>query len=237
MLKIGICDDEQRCIDIIKAYLDRLKKDVNEEFVYYSFTSGEEVVKYCGELDILFLDIQMGGMSGIETMRFVEKENNIKNIVFVSAYSDRMNELFGLKTRAFVYKPFDYSVFYKEMVRVLNNIAKVNLIEIREKTGNLYVDSRDIVYVIGEDKYIKIVTTKKDYIVCGSLREWEDRLTKSHMIRVHRSYIVNMKYISKLSDKIELIINNVEIPLGRKYKQTVKQQYKESTYLINLMWI
>ena len=231
MLTIGLCDDEPRCIDILIAYLDKLKKDIKEDFTYFVFYSGEDVLKYDGELDILLLDIQMGGMSGIDTMRIVEKENNIKNIVFVSAYSDRMNELFGLKTRAFVYKPFDYGAFYKEMVRVLNDIMKVNLIEIREKTGTLYVDSRDIMYVMGEDKYIKIVTIKKDYIVCGSLKGWENRLIKSHMIRVHKSYIVNMKYVSKLWDKIELIINNIEIPIGRKYKQMAKQQYKE--YLCN----
>lgn len=226
MLKIGLCDDEKRCIDILVEYLDRLKTDIKEEFEYSFFEKGEEVLEYTGELDILFLDIQMDGISGIETMRSIEKNNKIKNIVFVSSYSERMNELFGLKTRAFIYKPIEYLDFSKEMIRVINNIVKVSLIEIHEKTKNTYVDSRDIMYVIGEDKYIKIVTTKTEYIVCSSLREWENKLAEYNMIRVHKSYIVNMNYISKFADKINLS-NNIEIPIGRKYKDIARQQYKD----------
>ena len=111
---IGICDDEIKCAEETRECCEKVRKELNQKFEYQMFRSGEELLIYEKDIDILFLDIEMQGMNGIDTMKLLESRDNIKNILFVSSHPDYVFDTFGVKTRGFICKPLEYNRFARE---------------------------------------------------------------------------------------------------------------------------
>lgn len=227
---IGICDDEQKSIELLVEYCERVKAELHMGFSYITFSSGEEVLKYDGGIDILLLDIEMDGANGIETMRKLENYDNIKNILFVSGYSEKVFEAFGVKTRGFVCKPVDYDRFAGEIRKIVESEKHSEIIELPEKSQTQYIKIDDIIYLSGEGKYVRIVTANREYLICGSLKEWKLKLEKYDIIQVHKSYLVNLDYVKNLKDLVDLIDVEKQLPVGRKYKDVCRQMYREYTF-------
>ena len=107
-----------------KEYCETVSQEIGIKFVFYIFASGEEVLKCKENIDILLLDIEMTGMNGIETMHILEDMDEIKNILFVSGYSDYIHESFGVKTKGFVCKPIEYNRLKNEIEKTIMYIKK-----------------------------------------------------------------------------------------------------------------
>lgn len=229
MLSIGICDNEQNCRDILLEYCGRVEEELEEEFTYQLFSAGEEVLAYDKCIDILLLDIEMDGADGIETMKALENHDNIKNIIFVSGYSSRVFESFGLKTRGFICKPVEYDRFCREMAEIVRRNKNSEVFEIIGVHGMPYVVSSDIILIEADGKYVKIVTKEKEITICGSLKEWKLKLEKCNIIQIHKSYLVNLDYISDVKDMVILDSVKKTLPIGRSYRDFTKLKYKEYT--------
>lgn len=223
---IGICDDEQKSVDIIKEYCDKLQSEIGEDFVYRIYMSGVEVLECADDIDILLLDVDMDGLNGIETMKQVENGDKIKNILFVSGYSEHVFDAFGPKTRGFICKPVEYDRFSEEVRKIINK-KKSEIIEISQDGTEVFIDIVEIVYLLSEKNYVRIVTTKEEYLIYGNLKYWEDKLEKYNIIRVHKSYLVNLDYVSNIRKMVTLTETGRQIPVGRKYKEESKNKYKE----------
>lgn len=85
---VGICDDEKVCIDMTYECCEKLKEDLGLVFKYKIFNSGEQVLECKEEIDILFLDVELTGINGLETMKLLENRANVKHIVFMSGHSN-----------------------------------------------------------------------------------------------------------------------------------------------------
>lgn len=235
-LVIGICDDEQKSIDITKEYCEAVSRELGIEFIFYIFTSGEEVLKCEESIDILLLDIEMTGMNGIETMHILEDMSNIKNILFVSGYSDYIHESFGIKTKGFVCKPIEYNRLKNEIERTILYIKKEidkHPVEVDVGGKHILIDAENIMYMQGEGRYVKLVTNTETYLVTENIKVWEDKLCGSSIHRVHKSYMVNYKFIANIVGTEVVLKDNVKLPVGRKYYKLVKEQYRE--YLFERM--
>ena len=226
---IGICDDEIRCAEETMECCEKVKEMLQQEFEYQIFNSGEQLLKYKGDIDILFIDIEMKGISGVDTMKILEDKNNIKNIFFVSAHSDYVFDTFGVKTRGFICKPIEFNRFLKEIKKVVGRRQDNTAVEISVCGKKAYISVDSILYFSGEDKYVRMVTEDNKYLVNGSLREWESKLSEYHFARVHKSYLVNLKYVSDIRDVVKLISGKEQLPVGRKYRETSRRLYKEYT--------
>ena len=227
-LVIGICDDEKKSIDITKEHCDKLSEELGIEFIYKIFTSGEEVLKCDTAVDILLLDIEMNGMNGIETMHIIEDMDVIGNILFVSGYSDYIHDSFGLKTKGFICKPIEYSNIKREIEKTIKYIEKAmnkQVIEVNVNNSLILIDTENIMYVHGEGRYVKIVTNSQSYILTENIKVWEEKLTNSDIQRIHKSYMVNFKYISKIEGDDIVLKDDTVIKIGRHYK-SVKELYK-----------
>ena len=235
-LVIGICDDEQKSIDITKKFCEEVSKELGIEFVFYIFASGEEVLICEENMDIILLDIEMTGMNGIETMHILEDMSNIKNILFVSGYSDYIHESFGVKTKGFVCKPIEYSCLKKEIEKTILYIKKdINKQFIEADVGGMHmmIDTENIMYIQGEGRYARLVTSTESHLVTENIKVWDDKLCGSSMHRVHKSYIVNLKFVANIVGTELVLRDDTKIPIGRKYYKLVKEQYRE--YLFERM--
>ena len=224
---IGICDDEKLCIDRTLECCERAKADLDIEFKYITFSSGEELLKSKEHIDILFLDVEMDGISGIEAMKQLEEKDNVRYIIFASSHSEYVFESFGFKTMGFLCKPIEYEKFYKEIKKVVDKFKNVEPIEINVDGREVLVSPEEIMYVTGEKNYVRVVTRKEEYFTYGNMKAWEEKLEKASVIRIHKSYLVNLKYVSNISDVASFVGIADELPVGRKYKEEARAKYKD----------
>ena len=162
MMRIGICDDSdisrQNMLSLCHEYFQNNIGKIE----YQMFESGEEVIEYCDnddadKIDILFLDIEMSGISGIELMNRVLKLDKIWRIAFVSSHNEQMKYSFGIKTIGFIEKPAAYcdvsDILEKILLEKQENIS-VLITLTNGKTKKLYVE--DIRYIEAEGRYTYI---------------------------------------------------------------------------------
>lgn len=220
---IGVCDDMKVWRDMEIECLERVKDEIDEVFEYKTFESGEAVVEYQDIIDILLLDVELGGINGIETMRLLENRDNVRAILFVSGYEKYVFSAFGTKTRGFLCKPIEYEQMAREIKRVINYWNNKQYIEISTEKGLMYFDIEDIAYVCAESNYVRIFTKSENYLIYGNLKFWEERLAKYDIIRVHKSYLVNLEYVLSMQDNIMIRTREEPIPIGRRYRDTSRK--------------
>ncbi len=224
---IGICDDEIKCVGVTRICCDRFMKEYKLDTQYVTFGSGEEVLEYEEQIDILFLDIEMQGIDGIKTMEVLEKRSNIKNIFFVSSHSDCVFDTFGAKTRGFICKPIEYDRFAREVKKVIDKLRDDKIVEFIIEGRPITILVRDIVYLESADKYVKVFTENEDYLISGSIGSWEQKFADCNFVRIHKSYLVNLDFVMDMKDNVTISLPIKKLPIGRKYKDNSRNVYWE----------
>lgn len=226
---IGICDDEPLCIEDTMKKCKLLEQECKQSFTYVIFHSGNEVCEYEGVIDILFLDIEMGKCNGIQTMREIEHSDKIKNIFFVSNHESFVFDSFGKKTRGFLKKPIETKRFLKEVGKIVESEMYKAVVEISSMGEKILLPVDDIVYLAAEGSYLRFITKKEEYFICGKMIDWEKTLSSFHFSRVHKSYLVNFHFVEKIKESVYLKDYPMEIPVGRKYRETCREAFREYT--------
>lgn len=239
MIKIGICDDCKEDNVWIQQCCEKFFREYKVECEYEIFYSGEEVLEYCKEkknkedrIDILFLDIEMVGISGIDLKDKIIKEKNIWRIVFVSSHLEAMQLAFGLKTMGFIMKPAKIEEIHRWLKIVAEDKQEEVLVEIPKCTvmNEKYVWLEDIAYVKANGNYSEIYRyDKKDaptLVIC-KLKELEKAWINLPIIRIHKSYMINLMNVIDISGKVVLRDIEERIAIGRRYSDLVDKKYHE----------
>lgn len=234
-MNIGICDDEKLCIDRALQCIQKVSQELGLQCKYKTFSSGEELLKYEENIDILFLDVEMDGISGIDAMKLLEAKDNVKYIIFASSHSEYVFDSFGTKTMGFLCKPIQYEKILKEIKKIVDKInatKSIEPVEINVDGKNILISPEDIVYISGEKNYVKVVTKREHYLTYGNMKAWEEKLSKNAIIRIHKSYLVNLFYVTNIGENVSFIVSEDILPVGRKYKEEARTKYKE--YLLKI---
>jgi len=213
-LRALIIDDEE----LARKRLHKMLQDFKSELeVVDEAGNGEEAVKKIEEIrpDVIFLDIQMPGCDGFEVARRLHMK---PFIVFVTAYDEYALKAFEENSVDYLLKPIDRKRLEKavEKLRRLFNVSKPQLNEnverllsqlasapvkrMQVKSGDkiLLINVDDIVYFEAKDKYTFLHTFDQKHIIDFTLADLEGKLDKANFIRIHRSSIINLKYIREL---------------------------------------
>lgn len=227
-MKIAICDDNMNHINIIENYIHNLRKTSVECDAYQS---GEELIRafrYGEEqYDVIFLDMEMEQLNGIETANYIREIDEHVIIVFVTSHTEYMRESFKCAPFRFLVKPVDSeefeTVFY-DISKKLSKQRKVFAFTENKAKIRLYCD--DIIYCESQDHWIWIHTKDKVYKICKSLTELHSSLDKEMFCRIHKSYIINLLYIKSIKDNdVELYHCDKLISISRSYKKEVLEEY------------
>ncbi|MDE6024143.1 MAG: LytTR family DNA-binding domain-containing protein [Lachnospiraceae bacterium] len=229
MIYVGICDDIMEHRESLKAICDKYFASRKIEYRAVMFQSGEEVLAYEEEsLMLLFLDIELGGITGIDVMHHMLHSDRIWRILFVSCHDEYMIETFGLKTLGYCSKPAQYKIICKWLDVALEENDCNSIIQF-ERNSAMHV--ADIVYIQADSHYIRVHTVSDTYIFVMDICEAEKLLKDTSVVRIHKSYMVNMVYISDLKAKlVKLHENGIELPVGRHYTKDVRLKYKSYLY-------
>ena len=172
----------------------------------------------------------MGELSGIQVMKELEKRYNVWRIVFVSNHVDAVWDTFGMKTLGFERKPVEKSAINRH-IKVAIKEYRNNVTIIFSKTEpSTHIKVEDLLYLAAQGNYINVKTKEKEFLVSGNLKHWEMQLNHIPIIRVHKSYVINLMHIMRIDQEVILNHCSNAIPIGRRYKTEVKTTYEE--YLI-----
>ncbi len=225
-MRIAICEDQVVQIDLLNNQIKEWAKGRNVNISIHNFTTAEaflfEWADY-DKYDIIFLDIKLGKMSGIELSNIIREKNKNIDIVFVTGFFKYA--LHGYKVRALQYllKPIKQNDLYYCLNSTLDRISKEDeknslILETAKKIIKL--DYNEIYYFIMFSPYIDIHTRTEKVTLRKNISDIEKMLPKEYFIRCHRSYIVNVKHIKSIKKDNVLLENGVKIPISRgKYKE------------------
>jgi DNA-binding LytR/AlgR family response regulator len=219
MLAAIAIDDEPIALEVIK----NLSLKISFVELKGFFTDAFEAVDFLRKekIDLIFLDIKMPDISGID---FLKSIPNPPMVIFTTAYSEHAVQSFELDAIDYLLKPFSQSRFLKacnkayEQFELRKNISTSVPDSIFIKSGydQIRVGLEDILYAESNGNYVQFVLEKNKIVSRLTMSEAEALLPASAFIRIHRSYIVAKKQISKI-EKNSVWINQTELPVGANY--------------------
>ncbi len=173
-------------------------------------------------IDILFIDIQMPGLSGIDYLKSIEGRNNV---IIITAFPQFAIEAFELNVVDYLVKPVRFDRFYKAVARVLNiNHDKIHLEEdyifIRTERKYIRTNYNEIDYIEGLKDYAVVHCDKDKHMVALNLKTVHSFLPKNLFVRINKSFVINITKIKSI-DNDWVYINSKMIPIGDNYKKSV----------------
>ncbi len=215
--KIVICDDEQNQMEYITSIVTSWSAHEGHNCEIRTFASAKAFLfEYEKDkaYDILLLDVEMKNMNGIELAKRIRKDNNRAEIIFITSHFEFVGEGYEVDALHYLVKP----IFEDKLTQVLNKAAEklsvkppAVIISCEGETIKLY--ESDILYVESFLHYVVIHAKEKEYKIKESISSFEDKLSDD-FYRIHRSYVVSLKYITKIS-RTSVNIGNLELPLSR----------------------
>lgn len=224
VLNIAVCDDEEVICRQIKELIEKRMADSCIDV----YDSGKKLLAAEKLYDMVFLDIQMDGINGIETARALrEKQNDKTVIIFITAMKEYVFEAFDVSAFHYLLKPIDETKFTEVLRRAAWEVESRRKQEqepllIRTKKRSMTFLKNDILYVESRGKKVEIHTKEKNIEIYASMNELESQLG-SGFYRCHRGYLVNMIYIAEYSGEDITLSNGETVYLSKeKYSEFVK---------------
>lgn len=224
---IGVCEDNSLHINLVKGYIDDFFNEFNN-YEVLEFVSGEDLLSnYPNNIDLLFLDIQMNGLNGMDVARRIREFDNNVEIIFTTSVLDYVCEGYEVNAYRYMLKPIEYNIFKNNMGKCIENIIKKknDLLTINDKSKLIKIKFDDILYIETSKRQLIIHTINGHEIIKMSIRKLEKLLNKD-FFRCHNSFIVNLEKINKI-DVSDIYINNATIPISKHRRKQLKARLIE----------
>lgn len=228
MYKIGICDDGKNVCSSIEDMLLQYAKINGKKLDVEVWYSGEGLCSYLvqkNQLDILFLDIELVQMSGIEVGNFIRNqlENRNMQIVYISSHVSYAQQLFKTQPAEFLVKPVTQEMV-NDVMELMDKLFGnyVGIFEFRKGKEFYHVPFKDILYFVSDGKKVKVITASKEEEFYGKLKEIMKSLPKE-FIAIHQSFIVNKKYVLKYAYDYVEMLDGMKLTISKVNRKTVRQ--------------
>lgn len=220
MISIAICDDEVKQRYLLKTAVEKICYSKKIPFSILEFYSGEAVLSSdIFRYDIVFLDIEMKGMNGIDTAREIRKRNKIVTIIFVTGFSDYVFDGYEVGARGYLMKPFQ-SAKVKELLEVSLEKMKTDQNEyyLLESARGIYkIPWTQILYFASDKRKVFLYTDSKQYEFYGKLDDLES-FAPSEFLRIHKRYLVNLSKATGVEGS-ELLLTQVRLAISRQRRK------------------
>ena len=235
-LTCAIIDDEPLAAELLASYAKK-SPGIKLTGIYGSAVEALRELRDA-PVNLLFLDIQMPELSGLEFATLIPKNTRI---VFTTAFDRYAIDGYKVNAADYLLKPISYEAFVKAVNRVSDWFNTQERRNITEHDGFAYIKSEyklvrvafsEILYVEGVKDYIKIFFTdkRKPLMSLMNMKNLEDNLPKPEFMRTHRSYIVHMTKIESV-DRFRLVFGDTYIPISDSYKEEVQSYLDRHTMM------
>jgi len=226
-LRCLVVDDEQPAQWVLSNFINQT---ASLELVACAYDGLEAVkVMKANEIDLLFLDINLPGMGGLEMLNILEKQ---PMIIFTTAFSSYAINSFDYNVVDYLVKPISRELFDRAVKRAFDRIKpgeevqedeaqdKARIIEVNTGGDFEYVEAGKIMYIQSYGNYVKVFTTTRMILGTSTTHKMFSTLPKSLFLRVHKSYIVNKDFIGSYNNS-GIMVDKEKLPIGISYRQSV----------------
>ncbi|WP_409252997.1 LytR/AlgR family response regulator transcription factor [Bacillus sp. SCS-153A] len=239
MIKVLVVDDERYSRDELKHLLS----DYSFIQVAGEADSGESAILQCIQQspDVVFLDVEMPKMNGMEAAKSLLELRKPPLIVFATAYPQFAAEAFRYEAVDYLLKPYDEEQLSQTAARIKKLLLspppsdsessrQPGKLAVEGEGEIMYLAPTEILYMYREEKVSKIITKNGEYEVKTPLKDLESRLGSYSFFRIHKSYLVNLDYVTKLTPwfngayQLEIQGHNEKLSVSRNYVKALRQQ-------------
>jgi DNA-binding LytR/AlgR family response regulator len=225
--KCIIVDDEPLALEVMQAHLSKIDSFELVASCQNALEAFEVLNKK--SIDLIFLDIQMPGMKGID---FLKNIKNPPKVIFTTAYREYALEGYELDVVDYILKPISFERFFKAVnkfyqstpgnliIHKNNDDFKESFVYVRANKKVNKIMLSDIIYIESIKDYITIHTKTRRITAKHTITSFEEKLPESEFLRIHRSYIVSLKHITGFT-AVTIDVGDKELPIGGNYRQPV----------------
>lgn len=224
-MRIAICDDDKAYVDEIVNTVQDLLGDKQIKADIDLYTDSEKLYNCNSFYDIAFLDIEMQNYSGIQIANKLKTVNPYIIIFIITYYDQYLDEAMDLNVFRYIKKPLDRQRLSQGLNKALEFIDN-SAITFFLKRGNVSknIFSNDIIVVETVGRATKVVTVNGEYLSENNMSFWQEKLIASFFYQVHKSFIINMKYITDYKRDIVVLKNKYKVPISYR-KQSEFRSY------------
>lgn len=231
MIRIAICDDLPADIEKMKTHIIHYSKENSLQISVMAYSTQNDILKALKKADtydIIFLDIYMETLNGIDLARHIRKQGVKSRIIFFSTSEDHALAAFGVNAIQYLVKPVEYEVFANAMkLALIDKAHREEALSIEFDYEIIKVPFESIVYVESQRNYQYLFVTngepRKTRMTCSELFDY--MRNRPEFVRVGASYIINMEYVIKISSRDIELTDNKKIPMPRGSYATLKEKY------------
>ncbi len=217
-MKCIIVDDDQIQRELLQAYIGEL----DNLTLAGSFENAQLALQALQDedIDLLFLDVEMPRMSGLELLKSLSRK---PQIILVTSYEKYAVDAFDFDVTDFLVKPIDFARFVKAVNKASDRMKRSIPTDedydmfVKDGTQLIKINTGDIIFITALSDYVKIATPQKEYAILYTMKNILDKLPRNKFCRVHRSYIIRLDKIDKIEDHI-IEIGDTLIPISKSYR-------------------
>lgn len=227
-LKIAICDN-----DVITCR--RIKKLLQEKDVEYTidvYSSGEVFIKSEKEYDVTFLGIEMKPIDGLETAKILRNRDREDYIIFLTNHMEYMPDAFKVRAFRFLNKSIQIPKFTEAITEAITeaekDILKNEKFVVSSREGKVLIEQKDIVYIEALGDGTCIYTINEKFVTNKYLKYWEETLDNSQFSKIHKSYLVGLRYVQEITESdVAIIFDDISLPVARRRRKEFEMAYAQ----------
>lgn len=228
-MKVAICDDDPVQARFLCSVVRNWAGRDNRPITIEAFGSASEFLFEWREdksFDVLFLDIQMPGLNGMDLARTIREKDDVIQIIFVTGYSEYMPEGYEVSALHYLVKPVKEDQLVTCLDKALKRVkTETRALLIAHNGENIRIHQEDIVYIEAYAHSVVISTLDQRYETKTGIGEFPKRLDSTLFCNPHRSYIVGIRHIRKIERSCITLDNNVQIPVSRRRYSELNQAF------------
>lgn len=231
---IAICDDEEAALSILTSSLQGAFRAHDVEAVIDTFTRPRVMLAQMHNVsyDLIFLDIEMPGMSGLDAAKQLRREGNLVDIIFISNREDLVFDALRVNPRGFIRK----TRFIQDVSGVIDTYfayrsekTQEKVLIVRQRDQVLHISIEKLKYIEGFGKKQLAMTVDRETPIemNKSMQELEEELAPYGFLRIHKGYLVNYRLIRRIGEDEVLLTDGQKLPVSRRKHQEVRDTYME----------